>query len=57
MKESSVNFGSANKSFISTNGIQSGTDDTSLPQKCFDLTPFVREATLPDISPANADKI
>lgn len=28
-----------------------------LPDKCVDLTPFVREATLPEIAPANAEKI
>ena len=28
-----------------------------LPSKCIDLTPFVREASLPPISPANGEKI
>ena len=28
-----------------------------LDDNCLDLTPFVREATLPDIQPANGDKI
>ncbi len=31
-------------STIGATGIQSGTDDTSLPPECVDLTPFVRQA-------------
>ena len=38
-------------------GIQSGVKDTSLDERCLDLTPFVREGQLPEIKPANGTKI
>ncbi len=57
LEESAVDFYKANWNLWGEGGIQSGTDDTSLPTKCIDLTPFVREATLPEIAPANGEKI
>ena len=58
LKASSVNFGSANSNFWSRHGgIQSGSDITDLSDKCLDLTPFVRSVQLPEIAPANAEKI
>ena len=57
LKESYVEFSTVNRKFHNQYGIQSGTEDPTLHEKCVDLTPFVREATLPPIAPANADKI
>lgn len=50
-------FDQVNKSFQDGQGIQGNGTDTTLPPKCFDLTPFVREATLPDIKPADGQKV
>ena len=49
LKSTSVDFDSVNSAFNDQVGIQSGNQN--LPEQCIDLTPFVREATLPDISP------
>lgn len=57
LNESSPYFSLVNSGIGEETGIQSGTDNVNLPDKCFDLTPFVREAQLPDIAPANAEKI
>ena len=50
-----IQYAKLNSPFKGKGGIQSGTDDTSLPEKCVDLTPFVRQATLPEIKPANGE--
>lgn len=58
LEKSAIDYSAANWCFFrGTGGIQSGTDDTSLPDKCIDLTPFVREASLPEIKPAGAEQI
>jgi len=56
----SVDFATANRpQFFRPVGIQSGlvNGEETLPEKCIDLTPFVREASLPPVSPAGAEKI
>ena len=57
LSSTSVDFDKVNKSFYDKKGIQSGVDDQSLPNKCFDLTPFVRSIQMPPIAPANAEQI
>ena len=57
LEKSSVKFAEANKGIGEGNGIQSGTDELKLPDKCVDLTPFVRQVQLPQISPAGAERI
>ena len=58
LKDSYVEFGAVNRNYWGDEGgIQSGSEDVSLDDKCLDLTPFVREATLPEIAPANGEKI
>lgn len=56
LEQTSIDFASVNAPYKGP-GIQSGTDDTNLPLKCVDLTPFVRQAQLPEIKPAGADQI
>ena len=56
LSETSVQFDTANSPFGSRGGIE-GVPDATLRKKCVDLTPFVREAQLPDISPAGAERI
>ena len=57
LSESAPNYAATNWPIAKNIGIQSGTDNTNLPSKCVDLTPFVRQAQLPEIKPANADQI
>lgn len=57
LHQNNVNFDSVNSSFQTHTGIQSGTTDTSLVKECLDLTPFVREVQMPEIAPANGEKI
>ena len=57
LKESTVNYSKTNSMLWGVEGIQSGTDFPWLPQNCIDLTPFVRQASLPEIKPANGDPI
>ena len=52
-----IQYAKLNSPFKGTGGIQGGTQNTSLPDKCVDLTPFVRQATLPEIKPANGEQI
>lgn len=53
-----VEFSKVNRNYwADEGGIQSGTDNPVLDDNCLDLTPFVREATLPEIQPANGEKI
>ena len=42
LEQSAVNYAATNWRIWGEGGIQSGTDDTSLPYECIDLTPFVR---------------
>lgn len=49
---------SINSSFIGKYSILGGGEYASdLPEKCLDLTPFVHEAQLPEIAPANGEQI
>lgn len=57
LEKSAVDYGATNWPLWGEGGIQSGTDDTSLPWQCIDLTPFVREGSLPEIKPAGAEQI
>ena len=51
-------FDNINAKFEDGIGINgNGQDSPQLPSKCLDLTPFVRQAQLPEIAPANATKI
>lgn len=51
-------FDAINAKFEDGIGINgNGQDNPQLPSKCLDLTPFVRDAQLPEIAPANATKI
>lgn len=55
LEKSAPNYEGINWQLQGKGGIQSGTDNTKLDPKCIDLTPFVRQAQLPEIKPANAE--
>lgn len=58
LSSTSINFDDVNKGpFHHPYGIQGNVESGLLDEKCIDLTPFVREATLPPIQPANGEKI
>ena len=46
-----------NNDFFRKPSIHGGVGSRDLDNRCVDLTPYVREASLPPISPAGAEKI